>query len=121
VLSGRGLCDELITRPEESYRLWRVVVCDLETSKEAKSPLKGYEYKPTVGCDADNKSVERSDVITNCKRLRVRRQSVVADYKVISVLTESGRKRKTIDISRIYSQRVSDLNQQFRKVKDYPG
>jgi len=32
VLSGRGLCDELITRPEESYRLWCVVVCDLETS-----------------------------------------------------------------------------------------
>jgi hypothetical protein len=26
VLSGRGLCDELITRPEESYWLWRVVV-----------------------------------------------------------------------------------------------
>ena len=33
VLSGRGLCDELITRPEEPYRLWRVVVCDQETSK----------------------------------------------------------------------------------------
>jgi hypothetical protein len=32
VLSGRGLCDKLITRPEESYRLWRVVVCDQETS-----------------------------------------------------------------------------------------
>jgi hypothetical protein len=32
-LSGRGLCDELITRPEESYRLWCVVVCDLETSR----------------------------------------------------------------------------------------
>jgi len=32
VLSGIGVCDELITRPEESYRLWRVVVCDLETS-----------------------------------------------------------------------------------------
>ena len=31
MLSGRGLCDELITRPEESYRLWCVVVCDLET------------------------------------------------------------------------------------------
>ena len=29
VLSGRGLCDELINHPEESYRLWRVVVCDL--------------------------------------------------------------------------------------------
>jgi len=32
VLSGRGPCDELITRPEESYRLWCVFVCDLETS-----------------------------------------------------------------------------------------
>jgi hypothetical protein len=32
VLSGRGLCDELITRPEESYRWWRVVECDIETS-----------------------------------------------------------------------------------------
>ena len=33
VLSGRGLCDELITRSEESYRLWCVVLCDLETSR----------------------------------------------------------------------------------------
>jgi len=32
VLSGRGLCDELITRREKSYRLWCVVVCDLKTS-----------------------------------------------------------------------------------------
>jgi len=32
VLSGRGHCDELITRPEESYWLWCVVECDLETS-----------------------------------------------------------------------------------------
>jgi len=32
VLSVRGLCDGMITRPEESYRLWRVVVCDQETS-----------------------------------------------------------------------------------------
>ena len=33
VLSGRGFCDELFTRPEESYRLCCVVVCDLETSR----------------------------------------------------------------------------------------
>jgi hypothetical protein len=33
MLSGTGLCDELITRPEESYRLWCVVVCDLENLK----------------------------------------------------------------------------------------
>ena len=32
VLSGRGLCDELITSPEESNRLWCVCMCVLETS-----------------------------------------------------------------------------------------
>jgi hypothetical protein len=32
VLSGRGLCDELIICTEESYRLWCVFVCELETS-----------------------------------------------------------------------------------------
>jgi hypothetical protein len=33
VLSGRGLCAGLITRPEESCRLCGVVVCDLQTSR----------------------------------------------------------------------------------------
>jgi hypothetical protein len=34
VLSGRGLCDELIPRPEEFYRVWCVSkVCDREASK----------------------------------------------------------------------------------------
>jgi hypothetical protein len=44
VLSGRGLCDELITRPdelitrpEECYRLWCVVVCDLENLKNEEA------------------------------------------------------------------------------------
>ena len=32
LLSRRGLCDGLITRPEESYRMGCVVVGDLETS-----------------------------------------------------------------------------------------
>jgi len=42
VLSGRGLCDELITRPEESYRLWCVVECDLENSRMRRpGPLGG--------------------------------------------------------------------------------
>ena len=30
---GRTPLDELITRPEEAYRLWCVVVCDLKTSR----------------------------------------------------------------------------------------
>ena len=33
VLSGRGLCDEPITRPEEPYRLWCVVVCAVDISR----------------------------------------------------------------------------------------
>jgi len=42
VLSGTGLCDRLISRPEESYRLWHVVVCDQETSRMRR-------LKPTTG------------------------------------------------------------------------
>ena len=38
VLSGRGLCDGLITRREESYRLWCVVVCDLEKTSRMRRP-----------------------------------------------------------------------------------
>jgi len=44
VLSGRGLCDELITRPEESYRLCCVVVCDLETSRIGAPYIYIYTY-----------------------------------------------------------------------------
>ena len=32
VLSDRGLWEELITGPEDPYRLWCVVVGDIETS-----------------------------------------------------------------------------------------
>jgi len=42
VLSGRDLCDGLIIRSEESYRLWRVVVCDQETSYATRlKPARG--------------------------------------------------------------------------------
>ena len=44
MLSGRGLCDELITRPEESYRLRCVVVCDLETSRTGAPYIYIYIY-----------------------------------------------------------------------------
>jgi hypothetical protein len=38
-MSGRGLCDELIPRPEESYRLWCVSnVCDHETLTKRGGP-----------------------------------------------------------------------------------
>ena len=41
VLSGRGLCEELFTHPEESYRMWCVVMCDFRNlvNEEALRPL----------------------------------------------------------------------------------
>ena len=44
VLSGKGLCDELITRTEESFRVW-CVCCDHESSIKRR-PC------PTGGCCA---------------------------------------------------------------------
>jgi hypothetical protein len=52
VLSDRGLCDGLITRPEESNRLWRVV-CDQETSKTRRlKPATGLWLYNQKGCNA---------------------------------------------------------------------
>jgi len=48
VLSRRGLCDELTTRPEEAYRLWCVISCYLETSTTRR-------VWPTGGCRARHK------------------------------------------------------------------
>jgi len=39
---GRGLCNELITRPEESYLLCCVFVCDRVTSRMRPWPALGY-------------------------------------------------------------------------------
>jgi len=47
-LSGRGLCDELITCPEESYRLWCAVVCDLESSRIGAPYIYIYIYMTLV-------------------------------------------------------------------------
>jgi len=58
VLSGRGLCDGLFTRPEESYRVWCVIVCDQETSW-MRRPC------PIWGCRARNKQTNIGrDVVT---------------------------------------------------------
>jgi hypothetical protein len=56
VLSGRGLCDELIIHPKESYRLWCVVVCDLKTSWIRKP-------WPTGGCRAKKKKQKAKEAI----------------------------------------------------------
>jgi hypothetical protein len=53
VLSGRGLWNELIARPDESYRLCCVVVCDLETSSIGAP----YIYMCVCVCDISSLSV----------------------------------------------------------------
>ena len=44
----RGFCDGPIPRPEESYRLWRVILWDLETSRKRRP-------WPALGCCARKK------------------------------------------------------------------
>ena len=63
VLSGGGLCDEQLTRPEESYRLWCVVVCDLEASWMRR-------LWPTGGCRAKNNQWLQS--VSGSRRCRSR-------------------------------------------------
>jgi len=65
VLSNRGLCDELITRPEESYRLWCVVVCDLDITKILVNEEKAKTHKGAIA-PRENKNY------TGCPRRNVR-------------------------------------------------
>ena len=65
VLSGRGLYDELITRPEESYRLWCVVVCDLEN-------LKNEEAMTRVGLQHRSKKKRNGSNCQNSQRISAR-------------------------------------------------
>ena len=73
VMLGRGLCDGLITRPEESYRLWCVVVCDLETS---------WMRRPTGGCCAktNKPKVQLHVSVLDNSHLQVVHESLESSY-----------------------------------------
>jgi hypothetical protein len=61
VLSGRVLCDELVPRPEESYRLWWVSnVCDHETSTKRGGPG---PYKAVELLKREKKAIKQIAVI----------------------------------------------------------
>ena len=66
VLSGRGLCDGLITRPEDAYRLWRVVVCDQENleNEEAKALYPAVKNTTTMGCNARKTTRNNNDLLS---------------------------------------------------------
>ena len=72
MLSGRGLCDELITRPEESYRLCCVVVCDLETSRIGASYIYIYISRLRVNVLArQHVPLTNDKTSANCVKTRV--------------------------------------------------
>jgi hypothetical protein len=56
VLSGRGLCDELVLRPEESYRLW-CLKCVIAKPRKMRRP------GPPRGCRAIEKYYARQVII----------------------------------------------------------
>jgi len=84
VLSGRGLCDGLITRPEESYRLCRVVVCDQETSRMRR-------LKPATGLW----KIQPHRVVTTRKQTKTTNNDIQTCGKLPTCfdLTEDGRRR----------------------------
>ena len=103
MLSGRGLCDGLITRPEESYRLRYVVVCDLETSRMRRPwPASGrsatgggsvtlmqivcwfYEVKLLPKCERRNKKEEYKEKET---------EYFVQHLKYVSIYAGFGRQK----------------------------
>ena len=71
MLSGTGFCDELITRPEESYRLWCVVVCDLENFKneEAMTRVKSQRHrKKSLANHHDGYVIKEEEMSEACGR-----------------------------------------------------
>ena len=76
VLSGRSLCDWLITHPEESYGLWCVVVCDLETSLKRKP-------WPTGGQSRQNKQLFIQEYIQSSWTVLVKRNLLTLYFKFL--------------------------------------
>jgi len=72
LLTGRGVCGELITRPEKSYWLWCVVVCDLETSWIRRPwPTGGFcAKKEKSDCELGPRILARAQHIRPCFFLR---------------------------------------------------
>jgi hypothetical protein len=58
VMSGRGLCDGLITCPEESYRVWCVWVCVIV------KPRRNEEAQAHIGLSSHCKKKDRQNLRT---------------------------------------------------------
>jgi hypothetical protein len=77
VLSGRGLCDRPISRPEESYRLWCVCECDQVQIKTL------YNYCEQVGIRGkDYERTESSTQIVNRVAMCTRTSRIIESSEV---------------------------------------
>jgi hypothetical protein len=77
-VSGRGLCDGLITRSEESYRLCVcLIVCDLETCTVRRP-------RPDLGLRARGK--ERKAFVAQMQRRRCVSLQLFSNWVVVVLL-----------------------------------
>ena len=111
VLSGRGLCDGLITRPEESYRLWCVAVCELEKPQERGG------HGPRLGRKRHRKKNLTNCPLKACKKtilgLKSNKQSFPAKSKASDLHRDSA-------IEERQSLRVSQLNNFCTRMLETP-
>jgi len=104
VLSGRGLCDELITRPVEYYRMWCVAGCGLETWP-----------RPTQSSRADDVD-DCLNIDCNARRTipqAVNRQSLVTDTRVRSQTSPSKNYGGQSDIGIVLSPSTSAFRRHY--------
>ena len=110
VLSGRGLCDELMTRPEKSYRMLCVVVCDLETSR-MRRPWSAFGRSGTgkkeIWC------IILPVVLYGCETwsliLREERKLRVFENMVLRRIFGPRRDEKTGEWRRLHNEELNDL------------
>jgi hypothetical protein len=64
VLSRRGLCDGLVTPPEESYQTWLCVKCVITKPRKMRRPM------PPRGCRAIGKTKSATQIYVTCTSFR---------------------------------------------------
>ena len=86
---------ELITRPDESYRLCCVVVCDLETSRMGDPYIYIYIYIYTHICDISSLRVNYSSDFTLTEILRPKSKHIpVYRFKDVKTFNLSERPQR---------------------------
>ena len=102
VLAGRGLCDRLITRPEESYRMWCVVACDLETSRQRRLwPARGRSTNKKLQYDFE---VSLFIIIITMLHSSVRQNITTRRTMVCNTAAKGRGKRVVRDVSKVQKE-----------------